>query len=458
MLMIRKETIAAISSGLSNAGIGIVRISGEDAITVAEKIFRTKGGLKDKPSHTIHYGHILEEGEIVDEVLLMLMRAPRTYTGEDTVEINCHGGVLLVQKILKLVLKAGARIAEPGEFSKRAFLNGKMDLSKEEAVIDIINAKNTYALKAGMHQLKGNLREKIQYLREEILHESAYIESALDDPENYSLDAYPALLKKKLLGLQEEIDSLIRSFANGKIIKEGIETAIIGKPNAGKSSLMNLLLKEERAIVSDIAGTTRDIIKEYIQLDGMSLNITDTAGIRETEDSIEKIGVDKAKHAAKEADFVILVIDGTKELDREDMDLLDFLKEKKAVILLNKSDEQMLLQTEDIHQYSQHPCIVFSAKSASGLEDLENEIKEIFYRGDLDFNEQIYITNERHIEWLEEAKQALSMVLHSIEEKLPEDFYSIDLLNAYESLGNITGESIGDDLANEIFRKFCMGK
>lgn len=456
--MFKNETIAAIATGLTNAGIGIIRVSGDMAIDVVDKIFYTKNGLKTKLSHTINYGHIVEDGNIVDEVLVMLMKAPRTYTGEDTVEINCHGGILVLQKVLKLVLKAGARIAKPGEFTKRAFLNGKMDLSKAEAVIDIINAKNDYALKSGMSQLNGNIRNKISGMREKILHEIAYIESALDDPENYSLDKYPKKLEKIINYIQKDIDKLINSFSNGKIIKEGVETVIIGRPNAGKSSILNLLLKEDRAIVSDIEGTTRDIIREYIKLGDISLNIVDTAGIRNTEDYIEKIGVDKAKNIAINADFVLLVIDATKSLSEEDIELIDYIKDKKAIILLNKADSEILLSVDDIKKYTDKKTILFSAKESIGLSELEEEIKLMFYRGDIDFNDQIYITNERHIEALEEAKESLDMVLSSIEEELPEDFYSIDMLNAYESLGSITGEAIDDDLANEIFSKFCMGK
>ena len=456
--MLKNETIAAIATGLTNAGIGIIRVSGDMAIDVVDKIFYTKNGLKTKLSHTINYGYIVEDGNIVDEVLVMLMKAPRTYTGEDTVEINCHGGILVLQKVLKLVLKAGARIAKPGEFTKRAFLNGKMDLSKAEAVIDIINAKNDYALKSGMSQLNGNIRSKTSEMREKILHEIAYIESALDDPENYSLDKYPKKLEKIINYMQKDIDKLINSFSNGKIIKEGVETVIIGRPNAGKSSILNLLLKEDRAIVSDIEGTTRDIIREYIKLGDISLNIVDTAGIRNTEDYIEKIGVDKAKNIAINADFVLLVIDATKSLSEEDIELIDYIKDKKAIILLNKADSEILLSVDDIKKYTDKKIILFSAKESIGLSELEEEIKLMFYRGDIDFNDQIYITNERHIEALEEAKESLDMVLSSIEEELPEDFYSIDMLNAYESLGSITGEAIDDDLANEIFSKFCMGK
>lgn len=456
--MIKNETIAAIATGLSNSGIGIIRISGENAVDVADKIFYTKDGLKTKKSHTISYGYIADNGEIVDEVLVMLMKAPKTYTGENTVEINCHGGIVVLQKVLKLVLKAGARLAEPGEFTKRAFLNGKMDLSKAEAVIDIINAKNEYALKSGISQLNGNIKNKIYNLREKILHEIAFIESALDDPENYSLKNYPKKLENMIKYIKIDIEKLIKSFENGKIIKEGVETAIIGRPNAGKSSLLNLLVKDERAIVSDIEGTTRDTIREYINLGGINLNITDTAGIRKTLDNIEKIGVEKARDAADKADFVILVTDSTKQLCDEDKELFKYIEDKKAIILLNKADINPIVKLEDILKYSNKKCIVFSTKDNIGLDELESEIKSMFYKGDIDFNDEIYITNARHIEALESVLDSLDMVLSSIEEGLPEDFYSIDMLNAYESLGIITGEALEDDLINKIFSKFCMGK
>ena len=456
--MIKNETIAAIATGLSNSGIGIIRISGENAVDVADKIFYTKDGLKTKKSHTISYGYIADNGELVDEVLVMLMKAPKTYTGENTVEINCHGGIVVLQKVLKLVLKAGARLAEPGEFTKRAFLNGKMDLSKAEAVIDIINAKNEYALKSGISQLNGNIKNKIYNLREKILHEIAFIESALDDPENYSLKNYPKKLENMIKYIKIDIEKLIKSFENGKIIKEGVETAIIGRPNAGKSSLLNLLVKDERAIVSDIEGTTRDTIREYINLGGINLNITDTAGIRKTLDNIEKIGVEKARDAADKADFVILVTDSTKQLCDEDKELFKYIEDKKAIILLNKADINPIVKLEDILKYSNKKCIVFSTKDNIGLDELESEIKSMFYKGDIDFNDEIYITNARHIEALESVLDSLDMVLSSIEEGLPEDFYSIDMLNAYESLGIITGEALEDDLINKIFSKFCMGK
>ena len=359
---------------------------------------------------------------------------------------------------MKLVLKADARLAEPGEFTKRAFLNGKMDLSKAEAVIDIINAKNEYALKSGISQLNGNIKNKIYNLREKILHEIAFIESALDDPENYSLKNYPRKLENMIKYIKIDIEKLIKSFENGKIIKEGVETAIIGRPNAGKSSLLNLLVKDERAIVSDIEGTTRDTIREYINLGGINLNITDTAGIRKTLDNIEKIGVEKARDAADKADFVILVTDSTKQLCDEDKELFKYIEDKKAIILLNKADINPIVKLEDILKYSNKKCIVFSTKDNIGLDELESEIKSMFYKGDIDFNDEIYITNARHIEALESVLDSLDMVLSSIEEGLPEDFYSIDMLNAYESLGIITGEALEDDLINKIFSKFCMGK
>ncbi len=456
--MLKNETIAAIATGLTNAGIGIIRVSGFNAIEIVDKIFSTKGGLKNKESHTISYGYIKENNEKIDEALVMLMKAPRTYTGEDTVEINCHGGIIVLKKILKLVLKAGARLAEPGEFTKRAFLNGKIDLTKAEAVIDIINSKNEYALKSSMSQLNGNIRKKISQMREKLLNEIAYIESALDDPENYSLDSYNEKLEKIIMPLIIEIDKLINSFSSGKIIKEGVEAVIIGKPNAGKSSLLNLLLNEERAIVSDIEGTTRDIIREYVRLGDISLNIVDTAGIRDTKDDIEKIGVNRAKEALDKADLVLLLIDSSKKLSEDDFELFKNIEDKKAIVLLNKADKDMLVDEDEIKKYTDKKAIIFSTKEEIGRKTLEKEIKNMFYKGDIDFNDQIYITNERHIEALNNTKEALKMVIDSISNSLPEDFYSIDMLNAYEYLGNILGESIDEDLVNKIFDKFCMGK
>lgn len=452
------DTIAAIATPMSESGIGIVRLSGEDAIEIADKVFRGRRALKEEKTYTIHYGHVVEDGEVIDEVLVMLMRAPKSFTGEDTVEFDCHGGVLVVQRVLEALLRAGANLAEPGEFTKRAFLNGKMDLAQAEAVIDIIEAKNTYALQSGMRQLQGSLTEKISNLRAKILEEIAFIEAALDDPEHYSLEHYPKTLKKKLAPWIEEISVLIRSYTDGVVMKEGIDTVILGRPNAGKSSLLNLLAKKERAIVTDIAGTTRDTLTEHIKMAGISLNITDTAGIRQSEDVVEQIGVSKAKMAAEDADLVLCVLDGLEELSEDDREILQSIQNKKAIVLVNKSDKETVLHLDKVREHTAHKVIAFSAKEGTGSKEMEDAIKEMFYHGKINFNDQVYVTNIRHKECLEEAKDSLEMVLQSIAEGQPEDFFSIDLLNAYELLGSITGETVEDDVVNEIFSKFCMGK
>ncbi len=458
----KMNTIAAIATAMSSSGIGIVRISGEESFQIIDKIFKAKGSgnkkLSTEPSHTIHYGYIYDGDEMVDEVLVMIMRGPKSFTAEDTIEIDCHGGVLVTKRILETVLKHGARPAEPGEFTKRAFLNGRVDLTQAEAVIDVINAKNQYALKSSVSQLEGSVSRRIKDMREKIIYHIALIESALDDPEHISLDGYGDTLLETLSPLKDEIQSLIRSADNGRVLSEGIETVILGKPNAGKSSLLNVLVGEERAIVTDIAGTTRDTLREQIRLEELSLNIIDTAGIRETEDLVEKIGVEKARSAAEGADLIIYVVDGSRDLDENDHEIIDFIQDKKALVLLNKTDLDPVVTKERLESLTNHPVILISAKERTGIKDLEEEITSMFYEGKLDFNDQVYITNVRHKNALAEALKSLSMVEQSVRNEMPEDFYSIDLMDAYEQLGTILGESVEDDLVNEIFKKFCMGK
>ena len=456
----RKDTIAAISTAMTNSGIGIVRMSGSEALEIIQKIYvgKKEKNFSEIKTHTIHYGYIVDGEETIDEVLAMIMKGPHSYTGEDTVEINCHGGVYVVKKILETVIKYGARPAEPGEFTKRAFLNGRMDLSQAEAVIDIIHSKNEYALKSSVSQLKGNVQKKIKEIREEIIYHTAFIETALDDPEHISVDGYGEKLKVTVDKLLEELEELLKSSDNGRIIKEGIKTVIVGKPNAGKSSLLNVLVGEDRAIVTDIAGTTRDVLEESIQLQGISLNIMDTAGIRDTDDIVEKIGVDKAKNYANEADLIIYVVDASRELDANDFDIMQMIQDKKAVILLNKSDLTTVVTEEMVKKYIEKPILQISAKEESGIKELEETLKEMFFHGEISFNDEVYITNIRHKTAIKDAYDSLEKVNVSIENNMPEDFYSIDLLDAYESLGSITGETIGEDLVNEIFSKFCMGK
>ena len=456
-----ESTIAAISTAVSNSGIGIIRISGPESMDVISRIYRSKGGkknIKNVSTHTIHYGYIYDGEELVDEVLVMIMKAPRTFTGEDTVEIDCHGGVLSCRRVLETVLKNGAKIAGPGEFTKRAFLNGRLDLSQAEAVMDVIQAKNDYALKSSMEQLKGSVQKVIGEIRSDLIYQIAYIESALDDPEHISLEGYPQQLLKIVDNLEEKVQSLLSTAEDGKIIKEGIQTVILGKPNAGKSSLLNLLLGENRAIVTDIAGTTRDILEEYITLQGITLKIIDTAGIRNTEDIVEQIGVQRAKETAKAADLILYVVDSSVPLDENDEEILSMLKDRKAVILFNKTDLSPVIDLEELRNTTSHPVIPISAKEETGIFELEEQIKEMFFGGSISFNDEVYITNARHKEALAEAKNSLELVRNSIQMDMPEDFFSIDLMNAYESLGKITGESVEEDLVNEIFSKFCTGK
>lgn len=456
-----ETTIAAISTAMSASGIGIVRISGEDAMEVISRIYRSKGGkkrIKEVPSHTIHYGYIYDGEELIDEVLVMIMRAPRTFTGEDTVEIDCHGGVFAMKRVLETVLKNGAEIAGPGEFTKRAFLNGRMDLSQAEAVMDVIQAKNEYALRSSIDQLKGSVQKAICDIRKKIIYHIAYIESALDDPEHISLEGYPQELLEVVDKEQLEIKKLLKSSSDGKMIQEGIQTVILGKPNAGKSSLLNLLLGENRAIVTDIAGTTRDILEEYITLHGITLKIVDTAGIRETEDIVEKIGVDRAREMAKKADLILYVVDSSVPLDSNDEEIMSMLNGKKAIILYNKTDLKAAIEIDRLREKTGHPVIPISAKDETGITELEEKIKDMFFGGELSFNDEVYITNARHKAALEEADKSLDLVRNSILGGLPEDFFSIDLMNAYENLGKILGESVGEDLVNEIFSKFCTGK
>lgn len=509
----KTDTIAAIATAMSNSGIGIIRISGPAALSIADKIYRSKNAdkkLSDQKTHTIHYGFIYDGDDFIDEVIVLIMKGPHSYTAEDTVEIDCHGGIMVVNKILETVIKYGARIAEPGEFTKRAFLNGRIDLTKAEAVMDLIESQNDYALKSSASQLKGSIYNKISDFRAIIIHEIAFIESALDDPEHISLDGYPEKLSEIVDNLMKEMNHMLLTFQNGKILKEGIKTVILGKPNAGKSSLLNKLLGEERAIVTEIAGTTRDVLEQYINLDGIGMNIIDTAGIRDTEDIVEKIGVDKAMKQAEDADLLLYVVDSSKPLDQDDFSIMKMMTEKRSIILLNKSDLDAVVSCEDIKKQMQdmsdhdQNCdyinndqiennnynegitgkivdndksdlkdqnnninnnasynqiiIQTSMKDETGLDTLVDSIKKLFINGKIEYNNEANITNIRHKEALSDAFESLKLVKQSLADEMPEDFLSIDLMSAYTSLGKIIGEEVEDDLVNEIFSKFCMGK
>lgn len=484
----KTDTIAAVATAMSDSGIGIIRVSGDDAVVVVDRIYRNakkERVLMKYNSHTIHYGFIVDKDEtIVDEVMVSVMRAPRSYTAEDTVEINCHGGILMMQKILALCVWSGARIAEPGEFTKRAFLNGRIDLSKAEAVMDVIHAKSEFALQSSVKQLKGSISDIIKKMRAEIIYEIAYIESALDDPEHFDLESeeYGDKLLIIIDRLKEHIQSLIQSADDGRMLSEGIRTVIVGKPNAGKSSLLNKLVGQERAIVTEIAGTTRDILEESVSIDGIIFRILDTAGIRSTEDVVEKIGVEKAKSAVEEADLVLYVIDSSIALDDDDKDIFNIIQDKNTLILLNKSDLSIRVTEEDIYSFAafvqksnpssgiskngeeknddkyQNRIIRTSMREKDGIELFLKTVKEMFFHGNIVYNDEVYITNMRHKEAFEEAYDSLVKVKETIICQMPEDFYTIDLMNAYEKLGLIIGESVEDDLVNEIFGKFCMGK
>lgn len=459
-----KETIAAICTGLTGSGINIIRISGEEAFAIAGKVFKSVSGKKvdEFGSFSVHYGYIVDNidnvDKTIDEVLLLKMQAPHSYTREDVIEIDCHGGILVTKRILELILKNGARLAEPGEFTKRAYLNGRIDLSQAEAVIDIINAKSNLALKNSVKQLKGQVKEKIADLRERLISKTAYIEAALDDPEHISLEGFTDILEGEINSILSEINKLIASSDDGRLINEGINTCILGLPNAGKSSLLNALLNEDRAIVTDIAGTTRDILKETVTFGDVVLNIIDTAGIRDTEDVIEKIGVDRAKKEAENADLILYVVDLNEGLTEKDLEILKEIKDKKIIIVYNKID---LLDNNIVDDRSESlalKAVRISSLNGEGIDELKDLIKTLFYSGSITNEEDVIITNERHRELLVSAGQSVRNVSESINAGVSEDFLTIDMMDAYEALGKIIGESVEDDLADRIFKDFCMGK
>ncbi|MCF0229399.1 MAG: tRNA uridine-5-carboxymethylaminomethyl(34) synthesis GTPase MnmE [Parasporobacterium sp.] len=466
----RTETIAAISTAMNNSGIGIIRISGDDSFDIIRKIFRPGNSAKDiadVKSHTVHYGHIMDGDNPVDEVLILILKGPHTYTREDTVEIDCHGGIFVMNRILELVLKSGARCAEPGEFTRRAFINGRIDLSQAEAVIDVINAENDYALKSAVTQLRGSVSEKIREQRAVLLEQIAYIEAALDDPEHIDMDDYGSVLLPVIRKCSCCINDLLKTADDGRIIKEGIKTVILGRPNVGKSSFMNVLVGTDRAIVTDIAGTTRDTLEETVRIGDVTLNIIDTAGIRDTDNIIEKIGVDKAREYAGDADLIVWMIDSSAPFSLEDEEIAGIIAGKKVIILLNKQDLDQIIDEEYLKnrfvqlghpEYCDIPVMRISAKNESGIDSFRETVSHMFYNKEINFNDQVYITNMRHKEAIAGAAESLKRASDSIEAGMPEDFYTIDLMDAYTYLGVVIGESIEDDLADEIFAKFCMGK
>lgn len=459
--MFLTDTICAIATGMGNAGIGIIRISGSEAINIASKVFKPandKKVVKTMKSYTAAFGGVYDGDNMIDEGILLLMKGPHTYTCEDVCELQCHGGVHVLKEVLEAVIKAGARIAEPGEFTKRAFLNGRIDMSQAESVMDIINAKNDFAVKSSLVQLKGELKDRITEMRDTILYNTAFIESALDDPEHYSLEGYPQKLRVIVDNMVDNVDKLLATYDNGRVLKEGIKTVIAGKPNAGKSSLLNLLLGEDRAIVTEIEGTTRDTLEEVVNINGIILNIVDTAGIRSTDDVVEKIGVDKALKNVDNADLILYVVDGSKQLDDNDSQIISHIKGKNVITVINKSDLDVVVDKLLISEELPGDIIEISAKYGDGKEELYNILNDKFFSGQLQYNDELYITNSRHKDELIKTRESLSKVIESIDMGMEEDFFSIDLLDAYEHLGMILGETMRDDLADKIFAEFCMGK
>ena len=459
--MFKEDTIAAITTGISNAGVGIIRISGDRACEITDRVFQAENKKKkasNMKSYTAAFGKIYDGDDLIDESILLVMKAPHTYTCEDVCELQCHGGIVVLRKILDLVLRNGARAAEPGEFTKRAFLGGRIDMSQAESVMSLINAKNDFAVRTSVDQLQGRLKNTIVNMREKILYNVAFIESALDDPEHYSLDGFPDKLRMIIDDILIQVEGLINTFDNGKILSEGINTVIVGKPNAGKSSLLNMFVGEDRAIVTDMAGTTRDTLSEIVNVRGITLNIIDTAGIRETDDLVEKIGVDKAIKSVDKADLVLYVVDGSVELDENDQRIIEKIRDKNVIVIINKSDLEIKIERDAICRYIDAEVIQLSAMTGDGSEELYDKLNKMFFEGSLSYNDQLYITNARHKNELVCTKNALEKVIESIDMGMEEDFFSIDMMDAYEHLGLIIGETARDDLADKIFKDFCMGK
>ncbi len=451
------ETIAAISTAMGEAGIGIVRMSGNDAIKIGESVFKGRGG--EIENRKLTYGHIYDEEKIIDEVLISFMKGPHTYTREDMVEIYCHGGIVAVRKILELLLKSGARLAEAGEYTKRAFLNGRLDLSQAEAVIDIIKSKTDKSYQVSLNQLEGSLTKRIKEIRDVLLGMVAHIEVSIDFPEEDVEVKTQNDLENNALEVKEKISSLLATSDRGGILRDGLNTVILGKPNVGKSSLLNAVLRENRAIVTDIPGTTRDIIEEYINIDGIPLKIIDTAGIRETSDVVEKMGVDRARKTVEDADLIIAIFDISRELSQEDHEILDLIKDKKSIILLNKTDLPNVYDEAYFKNYVKDMEIITSSITQGiGIEELENSIRHMFYSGSLEIKSDIVINNLRHKNQLEKALKNIESVIEDLEAQVPLDCLEVDLKNCWENLGEISGETVGEDILDRIFSEFCIGK
>lgn len=454
------DTIAAIATSLGEGGIAIVRVSGDKALQIVSRIFKGRNGrtIDDIKTYTMRYGYIIDENnEHIDEVIVSFMKGPRSFTAEDTIEINCHGGVVATNKILEQVIKNGARLADPGEFTKRAFLNGRIDLSQAEAVIDIIRAKTDLSMKSALMQSEGGVSKEIRRLRETLLSTIAHIEATVDYPEDDLEEVTADMAVKQLLEIKDEIGELIETSEEGKILREGLSTVIVGKPNVGKSSLLNALTKENRAIVTDVPGTTRDVIEEYINISGVPIKIIDTAGIRETEDVVEKIGVERSKEKINEADLVLLMLDSSRELDEEDKEIISHIKDKKYIVLLNKSDLDGKINKDDLKELNSKYMINISVKTGEGINEVKTTIKELFFKGEINAN-NIIITNTRHKEALFRAKESIVSAIDVLNNTFAIDLASIDIRNAWSYLGEITGDSLEENIIDKIFKEFCLGK
>ena len=455
------DIIAAISTPIGAGGIGIVRISGNGAIELSDKFFKSKNDVKliNKKSHTLTYGYIIDNDKIIDEVLVSVMKAPNTYTKDDIVEINCHGGIIVTNKVLEIVLKNGARLSEPGEFTKRAFLNGRIDLTQAEAIIDVINSKTDLSRQVAVNQLGGSLKNKVSKIRDGLITMVATLEAAIDYPEHELDESTYDDMYNKCQSMKDSIENLLNSSNKGKIIREGIQTVILGKPNVGKSSLLNRFLNEERAIVTDIPGTTRDTVEEYINIEGVPVKIIDTAGIRNTDDTVEKMGVEKSKDFAKKSDLILMLLDGSRNLDEDDIEILDLIKDKKALVLINKLDLQQKIKIEEVKKYISEENIIFiSVKDDSGIDELVKRLKDMFFEGEININDEVLVGNVRHRNSLFNASEALKKAMETISLSMPEDFISMDLQEVNKYLGEITGDSVDEEIIDRIFSQFCLGK
>jgi tRNA modification GTPase trmE len=453
------DTIAAIATPIGEGGISIIRVSGENALEIVNKIFRG-ANLNKVASHTIHYGHIIDYAnkDVVDEVLVTVMLAPKTFTRENTVEVSCHGGLLVTEKILQLILDNGARMATPGEFTKRAFINGRIDLTQAESIMDIIEAKTDRARQVAMKQLEGGLLFEIRKLRQELLNTMAHEEVNIDYPEYDMDDVTSKEMYDKAHQVIKEIDKLLATAQEGKVVRSGLATAIVGRPNVGKSSLLNYLSKEEKAIVTSIAGTTRDTLEEYVSLKGILLKLIDTAGIRQTDDIVEKIGVERSKRAITESDLVLLLINSSEELTEEDQKLLELTQDKKRIIILNKADQVAKITKKDIQKITDSPIVTISVLKKQNMIGLEEAIKSLFLQGITDSKSEVMVTNQRQNDLLRKAKQSLIEAIEAINDNMPLDLVQIDLKEAWDSLGEITGDTAPDELITQLFSKFCLGK